>query len=222
MITLILADDHKLFRDGLRKILESEEGLRVLGEAANGEEALELVRRYHPDILLFDIRMPGVDGLQLIKKMGELGLKIASIAVSGYDDENYLTGLSAEGVRGFVLKSSGSAELLAAIHAVHRGESYADPGIAGKMMSHFSKHRDADNLIDRLSPQEKVILYWISQGYSNQEVAKRAVLSEKTVKNHVSHLLKKLELRDRTQAAVMAWRMGFAQTGPEGKKSETV
>lgn len=221
MITIVLADDHKLFREGLRRILEAAGDFRVVGEGANGEEALELVRRYHPDILLFDIRMPGMDGLELIKRMGELGLKIASIAVSAHDDENYLTGLSAEGVRGFVLKSSGSAELLAAIRAVLRGESYADPGIAGKMMSHFSKHRNANNLIERLSPQEKVILYWISQGYSNQEVAKQAVLSEKTVKNHVSHTLKKLELRDRTQAAVLAWRMGFAQMSLEAIRQET-
>ena len=88
-------------------------------------------------------------------------------------------------------------------------------------MAHFSKHKQADDLIETLSPQEKVILYWISQGYSNLELAKQAVLSEKTVKNHVSHMLKKLELRDRTQAAVLAWRMGFAQMSPEGLRPET-
>lgn len=221
MITIVIADDHKLFREGLRKILESEEDICVLGEGGNGAEALELVRRYHPDILLFDIRMPEMDGMQLIKRLRELDLKVASIAVSAYDDENYLTGLSSEGVCGFVLKSSGKSELLAAIRAVHAGDSYADPRVAGKIMAHFSKHKRADSLIEKLSPQEKVILYWVSQGYSNQEVAKQTVLSEKTVKNHVSHMLKKLELRDRTQAAVLAWRMGFAQMKAEALKSET-
>ncbi|MCR5347693.1 MAG: response regulator transcription factor [Fretibacterium sp.] len=222
MISIVLADDHKLFREGLRRILEDEKDFRILGEGANGAEALELVRRYHPDILLFDIRMPEMDGIQLIKKMRELGLKTASIAVTAYDHENYLSGLSSEGVRGVVLKSSGSTELIAAIRTVCGGEAYADPCIAGKMMSHFSQHRHADNLIEALSPQEKLILYWVSQGYSNQEVAKQTVLSEKTVKNHVSHMLKKLELRDRTQAAVMAWRTGFAQIRAEALKSGVV
>ncbi|MBR1671708.1 MAG: response regulator transcription factor [Fretibacterium sp.] len=215
MATIILVDDHKLFREGLRKILEAEDGLRVLGEGGDGEEGLELVRRYHPDILLFDIRMPRMDGVQLAQKLRELGLKPAAVAVSAYDDGDTLAELSAEGVRGFVLKSSGRKELLDAIHAVLQGELYADPRVAGKLMAHLSNNRPPDNLIEALSPREKIILYWIAQGYSNQEVAKQTVLSEKTVKNHVSHMLRKLGLRDRTQAAAMAWRLGFAQTSLE-------
>ena len=123
--------------------------------------------------------------------------------------------LSAEGVKGFVLKSSGRSELIAAIRAACRGEPYVDPKVAGKLMPSFSRRKNENSLLDDLSPREKVVLYWLSQGMSNQEVAQKTVLSEKTVKNHVSHMLKKLELRDRTQAAILAWKLGFAQMSPE-------
>lgn len=221
MLKLVLADDHKLFRDGLRKILELEQDIRVVGEGANGEEALQLVRQHRPDVVLFDINMPKMDGVRLARELKGLDLKVASVAVSAYDDEDCLATLSAEGVQGFVLKSSGRSELISAIRAVHQGESYVDPRVAGKLMTSFSRRKSDNNLLDELSPREKVVLYWLSQGYSNQEIAKQTVLSEKTVKNHVSHMLKKLELRDRTQAAVLAWRLGFAQISPEAMKQLT-
>ena len=215
MIKVVLADDHKLFRDGLRKILELEPDIKVAAEGANGEEALALIRQHHPDVILFDINMPRMDGVQLARELKTLDFKIASVAVSAYDDEDCLATLSAEGVMGFVLKSSGRSELIAAIRATCQGEPYVDPRVAGKLMTSFSKRKNENSLLDELSPREKVVLYWLSQGLSNLEVAQKTVLSEKTVKNHVSHMLKKLELRDRTQAAILAWKLGFAQMSPE-------
>ena len=215
MIRIAIVDDHKLFREGLRELLEKEEDMRVAAEGANGEEGLELARQYRPDVLLFDVRMPRMDGLQLARELALSGLRVRSVAVTACDDMNCLSALSAEGVLGFVLKSSGRAELTTAIRAACRGESYVDPSMAGQLMSAFTNRLRTDPLLDALSNREKAVMYWIAQGENNAEVARRMVLSEKTVKNHVNHLLRKLELRDRTQMAVMAWRLGLAEIPPE-------
>jgi len=215
MLRIVLIDDHKLFRDGLRGVLELEPDLKVVAEAGDGEEALPVIREHLPDIVLFDINMPKVDGIQLVRELKNLKIRTAMIAVSAYDDEDCLATLSAEGVLGFVLKSSGRTELIAAIRSVCRGQSYVDPRVAGKLMMSFSKRKNDNDLLGELTPREKEILYWLAQGLSNSEVAARMVLSEKTVKNHVSHMLKKLDIRDRTQAAIMAWKIGFAQLSPD-------
>jgi DNA-binding NarL/FixJ family response regulator len=215
MLKIVLADDHKLFRDGLRKILELEPGFKVVAEAADGEEALSMIREHLPDIVLFDINMPRMDGVRMVRELNNIKLRTALIAVSAYDDEDCLATLSAEGVLGFVLKSSGKNELVAAIHSVSRGQSYVDPRVAGKLMTSFARRKNENDLLGELTPREKEILYWLAQGLSNTEVATRMVLSEKTVKNHVSHMLKKLDIRDRTQAAIMAWKVGFAQLSPD-------
>ncbi|MDR1977506.1 MAG: response regulator transcription factor [Synergistaceae bacterium] len=215
MLKVVLADDHKLFRDGLRKILELEPDIQVVAEAGDGEEALAVIREHLPDTVLFDINMPRMDGIQLVRELRNIKLRTALIAVSAYDDEDCLATLSAEGVLGFVLKSSGRSELLAAIRAVSREQSYVDPRVAGKLMTSFARRKNENDLLGELTPREKEILYWLAQGLSNNEVAIRMVLSEKTVKNHVSHMLKKLDIRDRTQAAIMAWKVGFAQLSPD-------
>jgi len=215
VLKVVLVDDHKLFRDGLRKILELESDIKVVAEAGDGEEALLLVREYLPDIMLFDINMPRMDGVQLVRELKNLKIRTATIAVSAYDDEDCLATLSAEGVLGFVLKSSGRSELISAIRSVSRGQSYVDPRVAGKLMTSFAKRKNENDMLGELTPREKEILYWLAQGLSNSEVAARMVLSEKTVKNHVSHMLKKLDIRDRTQAAIMAWKIGFAQLSPD-------
>ena len=215
MLRIVVVDDHKLFRDGLREVLGLESDLKVVAEAGDGEEALQVVREHLPDIVLFDVNMPKIDGVQLVRELNNLKIRTAKIAVSAYDDEECLATLSAEGVLGFVLKSSGRAELTAAIRSVSRGQSYVDPRVAGKLMTSFAKRKNENDLLGELTPREKEILYWLAQGLSNLEVASRMVLSEKTVKNHVSHMLKKLDLRDRTQAAIMAWKVGFAQLSPD-------
>ncbi len=211
---VLIADDHKLFRDGVKKLLELETDILVVGEAGDGEEALSLMEERVPDILLFDINMPKMDGIQLVRELNNLPYKMRYVAISAYDDEDCLSALSAAGVLGFVLKASGKVELLSAIRSAARGQPYVDPRVAGKLLTSFSRRKEENDQLYELTPREKEILYWLSQGLSNIEVAEQMVLSEKTVKNHVSHVLKKLDLRDRTQAAILAWRIGFAQLSP--------
>lgn len=215
LIRVLIADDHKLFRDGLKKLLELESDIAVVGEAGDGEEALSLIREKEPDILLFDINMPRMDGIQLVRELNNIPHKTRYVAISAYDDEDCLSALSAAGVLGFVLKASGKVELLSAIRSAARGQPYVDPRVAGKLLTSFSRRKEENDQLYELTPREKEILYWLAQGLSNTEVADRMVLSEKTVKNHVSHVLKKLDRRDRTQAAILAWRIGFAQLSPE-------
>jgi DNA-binding NarL/FixJ family response regulator len=195
--------------------LDLESDIKVEAEAGDGEEALAIIHECLPDIVLFDINMPRVNGLQLVKELRNLKIRSALIAVSAYDDEDSLATLSTEGVLGFVLKSSGRSELIAAIHSVSRGQPYVDPHVAGKLMLSFARRKNDKDLLGDLTSREKEILYWLAQGLNNNEVAERMVLSEKTVKNHVSHILKKLDIRDRTQAAIMAWKVGFAQISPD-------
>ncbi len=214
-ISLIVADDHKLFRDGIKKLLELEVDIEVVGEAADGIETLEMVRSFCPDILLFDVNLPRLDGLQVVRELNNLQSEVRYVAISAYDDEDRLSALSAEGVQGFVLKASGKVELLSAIRSASRGQNYVDPKVAGKLLTSFYRRKEETDQLYELTPREKEILYWLSQGFSNSEIANRMVLSEKTVKNHVSHVLKKLDLRDRTQAAIMAWKVGFAQLNPD-------
>lgn len=214
-IRLVIADDHRLFRDGVKKLLELESDIDVIGEAGDGEEALKVVREKEPDVLLFDINMPKIDGIQLVRELNSYTHAIKYVAVSAYDDEDSLSALSSAGVLGFVLKASDRVELLSAIRSANRNQPYVDPRVAGKLLTSFSRRKEENDQLYELTPREKEILYWLAQGLSNSEVAAKMVLSEKTVKNHVSHVLKKLDLRDRTQAAILAWRIGFAQLQPD-------
>lgn len=217
-IRVIIADDHKLFRDGIRKLLETEPDMIVVGEASDGVDALRAVREREPDILLFDINMPRLNGVQLIRELSAVPHRIEYVAISAYDTEENLSRLSSMGVIGYVLKASGKVELLSAIRSAAQGQPYVDAKVAGRLLTAASPAGENDKFHE-LTPREKEALYWLAQGFSNGEIAGRMVLSEKTVKNHVSHLLRKLDLRDRTQAAVYAWRIGFAQL-PEQELDE--
>jgi len=214
-ISVVIADVHKLFRDGIKKLLEPETDIAVIGEAEEGIQTLEVVRKESPDILMFDVSLPGLDSLQMVRELNSLQCGVRYVAISACDEEEPLYALSSEGVRAFVLKASGKMELMSAIRSASRGQAYVDPKVAGKLLSSFYKRKEENDQLEDLTPREKEILYWLSQGLSNTEISRRMVLSEKTVKNHVSHVLKKLDLRDRTQAAIMAWKVGFAQLNPE-------
>ena len=208
-IRLVVADDHHLFREGLRRLLELEGDLEIVGEAKDGAEAVEIILAAKPDVVLLDINMPLMDGGQVIKHLRGSNIQTKYMAITAYDDEEHLASLSALGINGYILKSSSMPDLLAALRAVHSGESYVDPKVAGKLLSSFHKHKEEHDVTQLLTQREKEVLFWLSQGFNNLEISAKMVLSEKTVKNHVSHLLKKLNLNDRTQAAVLAWRMGL-------------
>ena len=211
-IRIVLADDHRLFREGLRRLLELESDIEIVGEAKDGEEAVDLVLATDPDIVLLDINMPKMDGGQVIKQLKGSPVHSRFVAITAYDDEEHLATLSAIGINGYILKSSSMPDLLSALRAVYNGESYVDPKVAGKLLSSFQKRKEEHDVMLLLTQREKEVLFWLSQGFNNAEISNKMVLSEKTVKNHVSHLLKKLGLNDRTQAAVLAWRMGLVQS----------
>jgi DNA-binding NarL/FixJ family response regulator len=213
-IRIAVADDHRLFREGLRRLLELERDFEIVGEAKDGAEAVDLILATDPDIVLLDINMPRMDGGQVIKRLRGANIHTKFMAITAYDDEEHLANLSALGINGYILKSSSMPELLAALRAVHSGESYVDPKVVGKLLSSFQKHKEENDVMQMLTQREKEVLFWLSQGFNNLEISNKMVLSEKTVKNHVSHLLKKLNLNDRTQAAVLAWRMGIVQNTP--------
>ncbi len=208
-IRIVVADDHRLFRDGLCRLVEMEPDILVVAEARDGIEAIEKVKEHAPDILLVDVNMPRMDGIQAIQSLRRTQ-DIRIIALTAFDDEEHVRALASAGIHGYVLKSSGIMELLTAIRMVARGETYVDQRIAGRMLGPIVSNDEYQfDMIADLTPKETEVLYWLSQGMKNNEIATKMVLSEKTVKNHVSHILKKLDLQDRTQAAVMAWRIGL-------------
>ncbi|SMG27288.1 response regulator [Dethiosulfovibrio salsuginis] len=218
-IRLVLVDDHKLFRDGIRKLLEMEPDMVIEGEASDGIEGIDMVRKIRPDIVLFDVGMPGMDGIQLVQELNRTTSGIKYVAITAYQDEARLSELSAAGVDGFVIKSSGRLELLSAVRSVSRGQCYVDPKVAGLLLGALHKKKDEDVMLSDLTEREREVLFWLAQGLSNLEISEKMVLSEKTIKNHVSHILKKLDLRDRTQAAILAWRMGIAREKEEGSEA---
>jgi DNA-binding NarL/FixJ family response regulator len=214
-IRVAIADDHRLFREGLRRLLELESDIEIVGEAKDGAEAVEMILAKEPDIVLLDINMPKMDGGQVVDRLKSENLRTKFVAITAYDDEEHLASLSAIGINGYILKSSSMPDLLSALRSVYSGESYVDPKVAGKLLSSFQKRKEEQDVMLLLTQREKEVLFWLSQGFNNAEISAKMVLSEKTVKNHVSHLLKKLGLNDRTQAAVLAWRMGIVQTSSD-------
>lgn len=211
-IGVLIADDHTLFRRGVRKMLEAEDDMTVLGEAANGRQALESARETVPDVILMDIQMPEMDGIEvtrtLHREMPHVGIVFVTMHES---DEFVFRGLQAGG-RGYILKDADPETMLRAIRAVAKGESLLAANIAHKVMIQFAAMDKAQGpLVDRLTPREIEVLQLIATGMSNKEIAGRLDLSEKTVKNHISNILSKLQLFDRTQATLYAIRSGLVK-----------
>jgi two-component system, NarL family, response regulator LiaR len=211
-ITILIADDHTLFRRGIRKMLEDEEDLVVVAEAANGAEALQLVHEHVPDVVLMDIQMPEMDGIEvtriLHREMPHLGI----VFVTMYEDDEFVfRGLQAGG-RGYILKDADPDTMLRAIRAVAKGESLLGPTIALKVMRQFSgMEKGNEVVVDKLTPREIEVLKQIAEGLSNREIGLRLSISEKTVKNHINNILSKLHLYDRTQATLYAIRSGIVK-----------
>jgi NarL family two-component system response regulator LiaR len=212
IVNILIVDDHTLFRTGIRKMLEAEADMHVVGEAATGREALEQARKLVPDVILMDVKMPDLDGIEatrcLVREMPHLGIIFCTMFE---DDEFVFAGLQAGG-RGYILKDADPDTMLRAIRAVANGESLLDSSIAMKVMRQFSALPGKQApLFDDLTPRELEILKLVGEGLRNKEIAQRLVISEKTVKNHINNIFSKLHVLDRSQAVLYAIRKGLVK-----------
>jgi DNA-binding NarL/FixJ family response regulator len=213
-IRVLLVDDQRLMRDGLRTLLELETDLEVIGEAADGEAALALAAELQPDVTLMDVRMPGMDGVEATRRLCERQPDARVIILTTFDDDEYVfEGLRA-GALGYLLKAISGAELAAAIRTVHQGGALIDPAVTRKVVNQFARlappARSPDaGLAEPLSEREIEVLRLVAQGHSNREIAHKLFLAEGTVKNYVTTLLQKIGVRDRTQAALRGRELGL-------------
>ncbi|MBD2436681.1 response regulator transcription factor [Nostoc sp. FACHB-110] len=209
MIKVLLVDDQSLIRQGLKALLELETDLEIIGEAENGNIAVNLVAEFQPDVVLMDIRMPIMDGVAATKEIVQRFANTKILVLTTFDDDEYVKAALQNGAMGYLLKDTPSEELAVAIRAVHKGYTQLGPGIVKKLLNQFSHNRQVQvqpvppNLAE-LTPREKEVLKLIATGASNREIAQELYISEGTVKNHVTNILNRLSLRDRTQAAIIA------------------
>jgi DNA-binding NarL/FixJ family response regulator len=214
MIRLLIVDDQRLMRDGLRILLELESDFEVAGEAEDGAKALECYQQLAPDVVLMDIRMPVMDGVEATRRLRELDPNAKVIILTTFDDNEYIfEGLRA-GALGYLLKDVSGEELADAIRKVAAGGSMIEPSVARKVVAEFARLAPAtpqatEELIEPLSEREIEILKLVSQGMTNKEIAARLYLAEGTVKNYVTSILQKIEARDRTQAAIRGRELGL-------------
>jgi DNA-binding NarL/FixJ family response regulator len=214
-IRVLLVDDQALFREGLCTLLSLHEDIEVVGEAGDGQEALDAAAALRPDVILMDLRMPVLDGVAATRRLKEIGHPARVIVLTTFDDdETVFDGLRA-GAVGYLLKDVSSEKLVEAIRAAARGESFLQPSIAAKVLAEFARLEERaaapppPALVEPLSDRELEILRLVAAGDSNKEIAAMLYITEGTVKNHVTNILGKLGVRDRTQAALMAREMGI-------------
>lgn len=216
-IKIIIADDHTIFRQGLRMLLAQEDDMEVVGEAADGIEALELAKKHNPDIILLDIAMPNMDGVQVAGKIKKSLPQIKIIVLTSYSDDQFLYEFLKLGVSGFVLKDSASQELIYSIRKSHEGMVFFDPSVSKKVMEKFTQvsggKSDFVNY-GKLSDREKEVLRLVAEGCATKEVAEKLYISPKTVENHRANIMKKLNIRDRTGLTKYALRLGLIDLSP--------
>ena len=210
-IRVLIADDHAIVRKGIRALLATEADIEVVGEAADGKEAVEKAERLHPDVILMDLVMPGMDGIEATRRITTRQPEIRILVLTSFaEDEKVFPALKA-GALGYLLKDAGPEELVRAIRQVYCGESSLHPAIARKVLQELSRPPERPPTPEPLTKRELEVLRLIAKGKSNREIAEELVISEATVRTHVSNILGKLQLASRTQAALYALREGIAK-----------
>lgn len=208
-ISVLLVDDQDLVRSGLRRILRRKDGFTVVAECADGDEVPAAVAEHHPDVVVMDLRMKRVDGIEATRKLAATGSPPV-LALTTFDDDELLSGVLRAGASGFVLKDSSAEELIRAVRAVAQGDSYLDPAVTARVLSTYRRaageHRS--DTVAELTARERDVLRLIGQGCSNAEIADELCISELTVKSHVGRIFVKLDLRDRAAAIVYAYDHG--------------
>ena len=221
-IRVLIVDDQELVRTGFRLFLETQPGLAVVGEAGDGEEAIERVRELRPDVVLMDIRMPTMDGVEATAKLTSGAIEPAPrvLVLTTFDLDAYVFGALRAGAAGFLLKDAPRERLIEAIRVVHSGEALLSPSITRRLIEDFAARSDPIEppaaVLAELTPREREVLGLVAHGLSNAEIAARLVVTEATVKSHVGAVLLKLGLRDRVQAVVFAYEHGIVVAGEAG------
>jgi len=211
-ITVMLVDDHAMVRQGVRAFLETQPDLTVVAEAESGEEAVRLAAEHAPDVALMDLIMPGMDGVEATRRLTAQSPRTGVIVLTSYHDDEHVFPAIRAGALSYVLKEIGPDDLADAVRKAARGEAVLHPRVAARVVRELHGARGAEpNVFHALSDREMEVLKLIADGMSNAEISKTLFISEKTTKSHVSNILGKLHLADRTQAAVYAWRKGVVR-----------
>lgn len=211
-IRIIIADDHQLVRNGLRTFIELQEGIEIVGEAADGLEAIKLTRDLCPDALLLDLRMPGADGITVCKEVKEIDPDIKVIVLTTFSETEEIVKALEAGASSYILKDISPERLVGAIKAVVKGKKVFHPAVASKIADRLVvSNRRSQQVLPALSPRELEILELLAKGFKNKEIANELWISESTVKTHVSHILQKLNQEDRTKAIVFALQQGLVK-----------
>ncbi len=209
LIRIVIADDHPIVRQGLAAVLEQEEDLKVVGQAGNGLEAVALARELRPDIILMDLQMPEMDGVEAIQRIKEETPDIGIIILTTYDADDYIFRGIEAGARGYLLKDSPPGEVLNAIRAVHKGESLIQPRVASRLLDRFSQLARAPDTGEVLSPREVEVLQLMAKSNVNKAIATELLIGESTVKTHIVNIFTKLGAKGRTEAVAEAARRGI-------------
>jgi NarL family two-component system response regulator LiaR len=209
-IALLIADDHALVRQGIRTFLDLQPDLSVLGEAPSGEEAIRMAAEFAPDVVLMDLVMPGIGGVEATRQVKLVSPRSQVIILTSYHEDEHIFPALRAGALSYILKDVGPDELAETVRKAARGESVLHPRVASRVVEELRGTRQATpNLFTDLSERELDVLRLIADGLSNAEIARKLIISEKTVKGHVSNILGKLHMLDRTQAAIYAWQQGL-------------
>ncbi len=205
-INVMLIDDHRVVRQGLRDFLELQEDIEIVGEAANGEDGVQLARELLPDVVLMDLVMPGMDGVETTRRLKAASPSTRVIVLTSFADDNKVFPAIKAGAISYLLKDISPEDLAHAIRAAQRNEAVLHPEVAAKLMQEFSAPKSNEAMVEQLTAREMDVLRLIAKGKSNKEIADNLIVSEKTIKTHVSNILSKLHLADRTQVAIYALR----------------
>ena len=213
-VRVLIADDHPLFREGMRGRLDRMGDIAVVGEASGGDEAVRLSRELEPHVVLMDIKMPGLNGIEATREILRANPRVGVLMLTMFEDDDSVFAAMRAGARGYLLKDSGGEGVVHAIRAVTSGEAVFGPGVAERIIGFFSVPRPAQRAFPELTEREEEILVLVARGKSNQEIASRLFVSVKTVRNHVSNILLKLQVADRAQAVIRARDAGIGRNGP--------